>query len=377
MFTRCLTPLVPDELRKRRKGGEADSLDEFLNPEVPREETTGHPQRDVLGDIIITKTFFFHANCQISTLPALVVGDEFYNFFIVFAPSKISITKHSFAFPTATNSTSFPWTLTVCPCRSFRPDHHGRGERAAELRRGRQQDDAGWVGHASSGLPARPQAERPGHRTSTTGPHTPNNPLQNTEAQFKINTRCLCPGRPYYFSNNLHLAFFFKMGALDQQQEAQQLQGASNTLQQLEPSAVELPPEETANISQLIELDLLGDKDKKKTDDDSDEEVCQRFSRDHWFFPCNIFTPNSLLNKLCARRRGKEETRTRRRGGGTKGPNRCFMASRFAAFVCFFLMDLKKRSRDSGEHTLCLLIICTNLKINNMVPASTRWSLEN
>lgn len=69
-----------------------------------------------------------------------------------------------------------------------------------------------------------------------------------------------------------------KMGALDQQQEPQQLHGASSTLQQLEPSAVELPPEEAANISQLIELDLLGDKDKKKTDDDSDEEVCQRFT---------------------------------------------------------------------------------------------------
>ncbi|XP_075681918.1 double-strand-break repair protein rad21 homolog [Rhinoderma darwinii] len=42
LFTRCLTPLVPDDLRKRRKGGEADNLDEFLkefeNPEVPREE---------------------------------------------------------------------------------------------------------------------------------------------------------------------------------------------------------------------------------------------------------------------------------------------------------------------------------------------------
>ncbi|KAM4705267.1 double-strand-break repair protein rad21 homolog isoform 2-T2 [Rhinophrynus dorsalis] len=42
LFTRCLTPVVPDELRKRRKGGEADNLDEFLkefeNPEVPREE---------------------------------------------------------------------------------------------------------------------------------------------------------------------------------------------------------------------------------------------------------------------------------------------------------------------------------------------------
>lgn len=53
MFTRCLTPLVPDELRKRRKGGEADSLDEFLkdleNPEVPREETTAHQQKDIMG----------------------------------------------------------------------------------------------------------------------------------------------------------------------------------------------------------------------------------------------------------------------------------------------------------------------------------------
>lgn len=54
MFTRCLTPLVPDELRKRRKGGEADSLDEFLkeleNPEVPREEVmTQH--RDVIGKL--------------------------------------------------------------------------------------------------------------------------------------------------------------------------------------------------------------------------------------------------------------------------------------------------------------------------------------
>lgn len=52
MFTRCLTPLVPDELRKRRKGGEADSLDEFLkeleNPEVPREEVIGQ-HRDVIG----------------------------------------------------------------------------------------------------------------------------------------------------------------------------------------------------------------------------------------------------------------------------------------------------------------------------------------
>lgn len=58
MFTRCLTPLVPDELRKRRKGGEADSLDEFLkeleNPEVPREEVLGQ-HRDVIGKPSLAK----------------------------------------------------------------------------------------------------------------------------------------------------------------------------------------------------------------------------------------------------------------------------------------------------------------------------------
>lgn len=65
------------------------------------------------------------------------------------------------------------------------------------------------------------------------------------------------------------------MGALDQQQEPQQLQGSrvSNVPQQLEPSTVELPAEETTHISQLIELDLLGDKDKKKNEDESEEEV--------------------------------------------------------------------------------------------------------
>lgn len=66
------------------------------------------------------------------------------------------------------------------------------------------------------------------------------------------------------------------MGALDQQQQQQQGSRSSAVSQQLEASNVELPPEETAttaNISQLIELDLLGEKDKKKSDDDSDEEV--------------------------------------------------------------------------------------------------------
>ncbi|XP_020792927.1 double-strand-break repair protein rad21 homolog A-like [Boleophthalmus pectinirostris] len=59
MFTRCLTPLVPDELRKRRKGGEADSLDEILkeleNPEVPREEMMGQ-HRDVIDQTITEET---------------------------------------------------------------------------------------------------------------------------------------------------------------------------------------------------------------------------------------------------------------------------------------------------------------------------------
>ncbi|XP_076006075.1 double-strand-break repair protein rad21 homolog A-like [Genypterus blacodes] len=60
MFTRCLTPLVPDELRRRRKGGEADSLDEFLkdleNPEVPREETTAQQHRDIIDQTIMEET---------------------------------------------------------------------------------------------------------------------------------------------------------------------------------------------------------------------------------------------------------------------------------------------------------------------------------
>ncbi|XP_073535901.1 double-strand-break repair protein rad21 homolog isoform X2 [Phyllobates terribilis] len=54
LFTRCLTPVVPDELRKRKKGGEADNLDEFLkefeNPDVPREEMR---QQDVIDQPIL------------------------------------------------------------------------------------------------------------------------------------------------------------------------------------------------------------------------------------------------------------------------------------------------------------------------------------
>ncbi|XP_036950061.1 double-strand-break repair protein rad21 homolog A-like isoform X1 [Acanthopagrus latus] len=164
MFTRCLTPLVPDELRKRRKGGEADSLDEFLkdleNPEVPREETAGHQQRDIMDQTIMEEANVLQTSAVEGSRTTL---DE-----------------------------------SVMPP---------------------------------------PSSQRGLKRKS-----------QDTE-----------PALP--------------MGALDQQQQPQQPQGssASNVSQQLEPTNVELPPEETTNISQLIELDLLSDKDKKK-DDDSDEE---------------------------------------------------------------------------------------------------------
>uniref|UniRef100_A0A8C4I4X2 Double-strand-break repair protein rad21 homolog n=1 Tax=Dicentrarchus labrax TaxID=13489 RepID=A0A8C4I4X2_DICLA len=67
MFTRCLTPLVPDELRKRRKGGEADSLDEFLkeleNPEVPREEVMSQ-HRDVIDQTIMEEPSMLAASAM-------------------------------------------------------------------------------------------------------------------------------------------------------------------------------------------------------------------------------------------------------------------------------------------------------------------------
>ncbi|KAL0962482.1 hypothetical protein UPYG_G00340600 [Umbra pygmaea] len=65
MFTRCLTPLVLDEMRKRRKGGEADSLDEFLkdleNPEVPREEAM---QRDIIDQTILEEPSVLQASAM-------------------------------------------------------------------------------------------------------------------------------------------------------------------------------------------------------------------------------------------------------------------------------------------------------------------------
>ncbi|MED6261104.1 Double-strand-break repair protein rad21 A, partial [Ataeniobius toweri] len=166
MFTRCLTPLVPDELRKRRKGGEADSLDEFLkdleNPEVPRDEAGALQQRDIIDQTIMEEANALQASAVEGSRTTL---DE-----------------------------------AVMP-----PPSSQRG--------------------------------------------------------LKRKSQDLDPTLP--------------TGNLDEQQQQMQQQQGSNAAasQQLEASTVNLPPEETtANISQLIELDLLADKDKKKNDDDSDEE---------------------------------------------------------------------------------------------------------
>uniref|UniRef100_A0A2K5I8N9 Rad21/Rec8-like protein N-terminal domain-containing protein n=1 Tax=Colobus angolensis palliatus TaxID=336983 RepID=A0A2K5I8N9_COLAP len=58
LFTRCFTLLLPEDLRKRRKGGEADNLDEFLkefeNPEVPGEDQQQqHQQHDVFNEPLL------------------------------------------------------------------------------------------------------------------------------------------------------------------------------------------------------------------------------------------------------------------------------------------------------------------------------------
>uniref|UniRef100_A0A8D0D3N1 RAD21 cohesin complex component b n=1 Tax=Sander lucioperca TaxID=283035 RepID=A0A8D0D3N1_SANLU len=149
MFTRCLTPLVPDELRKRRKGGEADSLDEFLkdleNPEVPREETSRPVYQTIMEEASVLQT-------------SVVEGSR-----------------------TTLDESAMP---------------------------------------PPSSQPIKP---------------------------------ALCS-----------LCHYFPMG-----------RGGEDNLEKALPLAwpnVDLPPEEPTNISQMIELDLLGDKDKKKNDGDSDEE---------------------------------------------------------------------------------------------------------
>ncbi|KAL3043609.1 hypothetical protein OYC64_003468 [Pagothenia borchgrevinki] len=165
MFTRCLTPLVPDELRRRRKGGEADSLDEFLkdleNPEVPREETTGQQQRDIMDQTIMEEANVLQTSAVEGSRTTL---DE-----------------------------------SVMPP----PSSQGGLKRKAQ--------------DTEPALPEQQQQE-------------------------------------------------------SQQQESQQQESQQQESQQQESSSVDLPPEESTNISQMIELDLLCDKDRKKDDDDSDEE---------------------------------------------------------------------------------------------------------
>lgn len=64
---------------------------------------------------------------------------------------------------------------------------------------------------------------------------------------------------------------FQQMGVLDQT-----LQPVDQSVlsQQLDMPLVDLPPEDSNNLSRLVpELDLLDDKSKEKDKDDSDEEV--------------------------------------------------------------------------------------------------------
>uniref|UniRef100_A0A2K5Q131 Rad21/Rec8-like protein C-terminal eukaryotic domain-containing protein n=1 Tax=Cebus imitator TaxID=2715852 RepID=A0A2K5Q131_CEBIM len=80
-FTCCLTPLVPEDLRKRRKE-ETDNLEEFLkeleNPEVPREDQQQlHQQHDVIDDPILEEPSRLQesvmeasrTNLDVSTMP--------------------------------------------------------------------------------------------------------------------------------------------------------------------------------------------------------------------------------------------------------------------------------------------------------------------
>lgn len=71
------------------------------------------------------------------------------------------------------------------------------------------------------------------------------------------------------------------MGALEQQAERSVLS------QRLDMPQVDLPPEESLSLTQLVpELDLLGEKGKDKDKDDSEEEEV----RQCYGFYCRILT---------------------------------------------------------------------------------------
>ena len=70
------------------------------------------------------------------------------------------------------------------------------------------------------------------------------------------------------------------MAPLEQQQVADR-----SDLSRLDMPQVDLPPEESINLTQLVpELDLLGEKSKDKKDDSDEEEV----GRNNCFF-CTIY----------------------------------------------------------------------------------------
>lgn len=61
----------------------------------------------------------------------------------------------------------------------------------------------------------------------------------------------------------------------------EQQQVAGSDLSRLDMPQVDLPPEESINLTQLVpELDLLGEKSKDKKDDSDEEEV----GRNNCFF---------------------------------------------------------------------------------------------
>uniref|UniRef100_A0A8P4K485 RAD21 cohesin complex component n=1 Tax=Dicentrarchus labrax TaxID=13489 RepID=A0A8P4K485_DICLA len=124
MFTRCLTPLVPDELRKRRKGGEADSLDEFLkdleNPEVPREETTGHQQRDIMDQTIMEEASVLQTSAvegsrttlDESVMPPPSSQPGLKHLFLIFIPATFFFSLLSLSV-LSTNSTNYLLSLQL------------------------------------------------------------------------------------------------------------------------------------------------------------------------------------------------------------------------------------------------------------------------
>ncbi|KAG5856455.1 hypothetical protein ANANG_G00008140 [Anguilla anguilla] len=205
MFTRCLTPLVPDDLRKRRKGGEAESLDEFLkdleNPEVPREEAMSQ-QRDIIGEGLAVSVAVPHA----------------------------------------------PW-VRWNPSSGPNPERRQRRRASRAVR-----DQSLWPGGTTRPSWRSPACcRRPPWRAA--GPPWTSRPCPPS-SQRGVKRKAQQDTEPA-----------LPMGALEPQTDRSALS------QQLDMPQVELPPEETASLSQLMpEFDLLSEKGKNKEKDDEEEE---------------------------------------------------------------------------------------------------------